>query len=359
MIQQLQRRMSRVSRAWACAALVLTTSNSCGKDKSGPSATAPSEPKPVERKYGLTPEQASQVLVEVGDTKITLGEFAERLGSLSPYLRARYHSPERRAEFLENMVRFELLAKEADKRGFTHSPDVERVKRQAMVQQMMQDLFDRGGIALSDITDEEIKRYYDEHPSEFTKPAQVRASHILFKDRKEAERSLKELQQHPGDMELFRKLARERSHDAATKANAGDLRYFSAAPDPAGETDEPARPASVRQAAFALANVGDLAPEVVHSEQGFHVLALTGKREALTRTLEDARRMVQNKLWRQKREEAIDKFVADLRAKANVQENADAMAKVQIKDASGKSIPITDTGAPKNAPTHAAKTAQP
>ncbi|HEY2736708.1 MAG TPA: peptidyl-prolyl cis-trans isomerase, partial [Polyangiales bacterium] len=60
--------------------------------------------------YGLTPEQSAQVLVKVGDTKITLGEFAERLGNQLPYLRARYHSPERRREFLENMVRFELLA---------------------------------------------------------------------------------------------------------------------------------------------------------------------------------------------------------------------------------------------------------
>ena len=142
-------------------------------------------------KYGLTPEQAAQVLVEVGDTKITLGEFADRLGSQSPYLRARYNSPERRREFLENMVRFELLAAEADKRGFTKSDDVERVRRQVMVQQMMSDLFDKGGLKLTDITEDEIKRYYDEHLSEFDKPAQVRASHILFKDKAAAERRSK------------------------------------------------------------------------------------------------------------------------------------------------------------------------
>src|SRR5688572_1316361 len=87
----------------------------------GGAALACDKPKPAEQKpaapvaapeadkkdlkYGLTPEQASQVLVEVGSTKITLGEFAERLGSQSPYLRARYHSPERKREFLDNMVR--------------------------------------------------------------------------------------------------------------------------------------------------------------------------------------------------------------------------------------------------------------
>jgi peptidyl-prolyl cis-trans isomerase C len=321
----------------------LAAASGCGDKK--PEAAAPAKQGKQETeqpaadksnlKYGLTPEQAAQVLVEVGETKITLGEFAERLGSQSPYLRARYNSPERRREFLENLVRFELLAAEAERRGFTKSDDVERVRRQVMVQQMMADLFDKGGLKLTDITDDEIKAYYDEHLTEFDKPAQVRASHILFKDKAGAEQALKELKQQPQDMELFRKLATQRSLDATTKANGGDLRFFSEAADPKGESDDPERPAAVRKAAFSLANVGDLYPEVVQSERGFHVLKLTGRREALKRTLEDARRMIQNKLWRSKREQAIEKFVTELRDKANVQENPDALARVQVKDALG------------------------
>jgi peptidyl-prolyl cis-trans isomerase C len=330
------------------------TATACGDKKPAPEATpavregssadkaAPGQDK-SDLKYGLTPEQAAQVLVEVGDRKITLGEFAERLGSQSPYLRARYNSAERRREFLENMVRFELLAAEAERRGFTKSDDVERVRRQVMVQQMMTDLFDKGGLKLTDITEDEIKRYYDEHISEFDKPAQIRASHILFKDKAAAESALKELKAQPTDMDLFRKIAEQKSQDAATKASGGDLRFFSEAVDPKGETEDPERPAAVRKAAFSLANVGDLYPEVVQSERGFHIVKLTGRREALKRTLEDARRMIQNKLWRSKREEAIEKFVADLRAKANVQENPDALARVQVKDSLGN---VASPGSP-------------
>ena len=354
-----------MTRVWAALCLSCSLS-AAGCNKSTPSqsidpkadkpAEAASDTKP-ELKYGLTPEQAAQVLVQVGETKITLGDFAERLGSQSPYLRARYNSPERRKEFLDNMVRFELLAAEADKRGLSKTEDVERVRRQVMVQQMMQDLFDKGGLKLADISDDEIKRYYDSHASEFNKPAQVRASHILFKDRAAAEQALKELKQKPGDNELFRKLAEQKSQDAATKANAGDLRFFSETlgDDKSGETDEPTRPAAVRKAAFSMANTGDLYPEVVQSEQGFHILKLTSRRDALQRSLDDARRMIQNKLWREKREQAIEKFVADLRAKANVQENAEALAKVQVKDGQGNAstpgaaptAPATDPGKKK------------
>jgi peptidyl-prolyl cis-trans isomerase C len=311
------------------------------------SATKPNKVEPAktaEQQYGLTPQQAAQVLVQVGDTRITLGEFAERLGSQSPYLRARYHSPERRREFLENMVRFELLAKEAERLGYTRGEEVERVRKQVMVQQMMQDLFDKGGLKLSDVSDAEIEHYYTQNLSEFDKPAQVRASHILYKERAPADKALALLKQKPNDMDLFRSIAQTDNTDPATKHGYGDLRFFSETPDPSGETDAAERPLAVRKAAFSLDKVGDIYPSVVESPLGFHIVKLTAKREALKRSLADARRMIQNKLWRAKREEAIDKFVADLRAKANVQEDAAALAKVQVKDALGRIGTVRPTG---------------
>lgn len=318
--------------AASCGALVCA----CHDEKPKESERADPKQIPVVSSYGLTPEQSAQVLVKVGDTKITLGEFADRLGNQLPYLRARYHSPERRREFLENMVRFELLANEAEKRGYEKSDDVERVRKQVMVQQMMQDLFDKGGLKLSDVSDAEIKAYYDANAAEFDKPAQVRASHILFKNKASAELALNALKQAPTDMELFRKIAQTENTDPATKDSFGDLRFFSATPDKNGETDEPVRPDAVRKAAFSLSKVGDVYPQVVQSEQGFHLIKLTGQRAAMKRSLEDARRMIQNKLWRSKREAAIEKFVSDLRAKANVQENPAALAKVRVTDGTGK-----------------------
>jgi peptidyl-prolyl cis-trans isomerase C len=315
--------------ALACVAVLSACDEKKDEQASG-TAASDKATKP-ELQYGLTPEQSAQTLVTVGPTKITLGEFAERLGGQSPYLRARYNSPERRREFLDNMVRFELLAKEAQKRGYEQADDVERVRKQMMVQQMMQDLFEKNGVQLSDVTDAEIKQYYDTHKGEFDKPAQMRASHIHVKDKSVAERLLAEAKEKPEDMQAFRKLAQENNTDPATKDSYGDLRFFSAVADPEGEEGEPERPEAVRKAAFTLKNIGDVFPEAVQTNAGFHIVKLTGKREPMTRSLEDARRLIQNRLWRQKREQAIEKFVADLRAKANVQESADVLSKVQVK----------------------------
>lgn len=337
------RKHASVLLALGALLLVMGAAAGCGdKPEKAPETKGQGDDsKKDELTHGLTPEQAAQTLVKVGDTTITLGDFAERLGGQSPYLRARYNSPERRREFLDNMVRFELLALEAEKRGYEKAGEVERVRQQMMVQQMMQDLFEKQGVKLADIDDKDIESYYAANKAEFDKPAQVRASHILVKDKALADKLLKELVAKPEDMQRFRQLAEQHNEDPATKSNAGDLRFFSATRD-AGETNEPERPDAVRKAAFTLKNVGDVYPELIKTDKGFHIVKLTGKREAMTRSLEDARRLIQNRLWRKKREEAIEKFVAELRAKAKIQESAELLAKVQVKEGAPGTVDTRD-----------------
>jgi peptidyl-prolyl cis-trans isomerase C len=291
------------------------------KDKTA----AGTEKKPV---HGLTAEQAAKVLVKVGDTTITVGQFAERLATQSPYLRARYQNADRRREFLDNMVEFELLAIEAKKQGFDKKPDVERAKKQKMVQKLMKSLFDEKGGQVSDVTEAEISAYFDRHKDEYQKPEQVRASHILFKDKALGQRVLKQLLAAPEDMQLFRKLAEQYNQDPTTRDRAGDLRFFSR-PDQKAK-DESDVPDAVRVAAFALKKIGDLHGSLVESPQGLHIVKLTGKRDAYTRTLEEARRSIQNRIWRERREKAIDTFVNELREKANVQENLALLDQVQV-----------------------------
>lgn len=342
--------MTHASRhLWWLALLVAGCSSSCDEKQAGATQGAPAtQPAPeVGTSHGLTAEQAAQPLVKVADTTITLGQFAERLGSQSPYLRARYTSAERRREFLDNLVRFELLALEAKKRGYQDAPDVKRTRRQMMVQEMMKDLFDENGIKLADISDADIQAYYEAHSQEFSKPEQVRASHIVVKTAAEAKALLEQLQTRPSqgaahkpgtvaraqgapavEMQAFRALAQKHNIDPETKERFGDLRFFSRSPadDEKGESI----PVTVREAAFSIQKTGDLHPEVIESKAGFHIVMLTGRRAAMNRSLDDARRLIQNRLWRERRQAAIDAFVEELRKKASVTENAELLQKVVV-----------------------------
>jgi len=283
---------------------------------------------------GLTAEQAAATLVQVGDTRITVGDFAQRLAEQSPYLRARYNSPERRREFLENMVRFELLAQEAHRRGLDDDTEVRHTRDQVMIQQMMKAEFE-DRIRLTDITDEEISAYYTAHEDEFVKPAQVRVSHIAMADRAAAQRVLTQILANPTDVGLFRQLAEEHDEDPETRGRFGDLRFFSRPGEPGDAHDRV--PREVAEAAFGLEQIGAVAPHLVHVGSVYHVVKLTGRRAALNRTLTEVRRPIQNRLWREKREQAIQTFLTRLRTEAHVEENANVLAdiRIDIPDAPG------------------------
>lgn len=319
--------------------LGLLTTLACGKHEPSPAAD-----KAVLKRHGLTAQQASEALVVIGNDTITVGDFAEQLADKSPYLRARYQSPERRRELLDELVKFELLAAEARKRGLDQSEDVQRTKRQLMVQQMMKAEFD-DKVKLSDISDADIKAYYDAHPEEFNKPAQVRASAIISKDPAKARKLLKQLVEAPQDDALFRQLASSANDDAELRERAGDLQFFSRPSERA--PDDPAVDPALAEAAFSLEKVGDLAPEPVKTAHGWAIVKLTGKRKQLARTLEQTRRTIQHKLWRERREAAVEQFVGSLRSEAGVRENWDLLSQVKIEPAV---LSAPDAGAASAAP---------
>jgi peptidyl-prolyl cis-trans isomerase C len=270
-------------------------------------------------KHGLTEAQANEVLAKVGDRTITVGEFADRLASQSPYLQARFESPERRKEFLDNLVRYELLVYEAKRRGYADEPEVATARRKAMIQELINQEVD-APLEAKGITDEEVQAVYDANPTEFDRPAQVRASHIFIKDRSRAQQVLKQVKE--GDRVGFSQMARDESEDQSTKSDGGDLNFFTA--------DAEEVPAAVRDAAFSIQKVGSVYPKLIAEGGGYHIVMLTGKRAELKRTYEQAKRAIRHKLMRERREAAMEALTKRLRAETKVEIDYDALKEVRV-----------------------------
>src|SRR5262249_14722524 len=118
---------------------------------------------------GQNPGDLKEAVAKIDDVTITVGEFQSRLNQQSPYIRARYTSMERKKEFLDNMVRFEVLAREAQHKGYDKDVEVIRTMKQVMIQKLMKDEFDNR-VKLEDIKDDECLRFYKEHNDEYNKP---------------------------------------------------------------------------------------------------------------------------------------------------------------------------------------------
>ena len=157
----------------------------------------------------------------------------------------------------------------------------------------------------------DVERAYQQDIDQYTTPEQVRASHILLetegKDeaqvRARAEALLKQVKSGAD----FGALAKEHSEDEASAAQAGDLDYFG-------------RGRMVKEfedVAFSLApgQVSDL----VRSQFGFHIIKVTDKKPASTRSFDEVKAQIADQL-------------ASERAQAQANEMAAALAK-DIKSA--------------------------
>ena len=108
---------------------------------------------------------------------ITDAELAQRFSEMNPYARARFQTVEQRRDYVEGLVRFELLAQEAVRRNLQNDPEVVEAARRVMVQQLLKKELDEG---TGGVTDAQVAAYYQAHTSDYVKPAMTRLSHIAF-----------------------------------------------------------------------------------------------------------------------------------------------------------------------------------
>lgn len=270
-------------------------------------------------------EELGAPLAKIDDVTITLGEFEDRINRQSPYIRARYTSLEQKKEFLDELVKFEILAKEAARRGYDKDPEVVRTMKQVMIQKLMRDELD-ATITADSVKDADMKAYYDANVAEFVKPEEVRAAAIILKNKAQADRVLLEARGDAGKTNKgFRDLVQKYSSDDDTKLRGGDLRYF--------DVTAKEIPAAVIKAAFALVNIGDVSGVVDAGNGTYFIVKQTGRRKAAAKSFDEAKPQIRNKIFRDRRVAAQKALIEQLRAQAKIEVNEANLAKVRIDTA--------------------------
>lgn len=270
---------------------------------------------------------SSVVLAQVDDTVITEADIKELLARYAnqPFVLARYSTPEKKKELLDSLIRYDVLAIEARKRGYEHDPEVQRVAKEKMVRLFTQhEILD--AIKPTDVPEADIAKYYQDHAAEYGRLETVRASQILVKDRAKASKALAEARSlQKTDTKGFRDLVAKYSEDSDSKPRGGDLTQFDRS------TTEVPKP--VVSAAFALKEAGDLT-DLVSTDKGFVVLRLTDRRPALSRSLEEARSEIQRRLLEELRTRKKKDYVDEARKTMRIEINEAALAKLELAFAS-------------------------
>jgi len=274
-------------------------------------------------------KRRAQVIASFVGGQITVGDVEDIINQKNPFMRKRYLSTKQLEPLLDEMIRSELLATEAEKRGYDKGKEVTYAVKQHAVQSLIKEEFEEK-VTLDSVPAADVKKYYDDNINQFVRPAKCRVNYILLSTRQEAMTLMPEAKK--ADLRAFRDLARKSSIDEQTKLRGGDLRYF----DKKGAINERLEtkidPAIVR-AAFALKNVGDVAPSPVKVKGGFAIIKLSGKRDADSRSLKDAEPQIRKQLWRQNRKKLMDDFIAQLREQYKPESHPELMDAIEMEQA--------------------------
>lgn len=269
----------------------------------------------------------ARVYARIGDSSITVGDIEDAVASQTPFQQQRYASdPAALRALARRLVDLRLMAAEARRRELDRTPRVREVTEGNLVQLLVRQAIDLR-ITPRSIPDADVDAYYQSHLEEYARPAMARASHVLLATEAEATALLAECR--TADVARFRQLARDRSLDTETQQSGGDLRYFTRDGRPMGDVGRPVDAALV-QAAFAIREVGECAAAPVRVGDRFSVVKLTGLRQADQTPIEAAREGIRRSLWRQRRDQELERMVSEIKSRVRVTRRDELVTLVEL-----------------------------
>ena len=343
--------------AWL-AIFVVVLGASCRKEPSSetrrpePNAPVKVDTKSVEPKK-ITKATADDVVVTVNGQVITEGRLQEEINKLAKRI-----SPEQfeknkekiRQQTLGALIAIQLLEEKIKAANIvaTEEDVLRQVKEVASLQKLtveeFKEMLVERGVDFDDwkeqmeferrvrlksqrkfdvadvlkVTESDANDYYTKNIKRYEVPEHVRASHILIKpdtsdpntDPNEAKAKalaraqglLKQVKEEDAD---FAELAKANS-DSPSGKKGGDMGF-----QPRG-----AFVASFEKVAFEL-KVGQIS-DVVETPYGYHIIKVTDRKEAYTKTFDEVKEQIKKVLMQRKQLEYIPKHIESLKAKAKI-----------------------------------------
>ena len=262
----------------AAALLAIATTTATAQDKAAPSAQAAAN-KPITVNGKPIPKARLEFIVK------------QRAAQGQP------DNEQVRRTLLDNLINQELLSQEAERKGFSKSPDIQiqiDLSRQAALARAVVEDY----LKAHPVREDAIKSQYEVVKAQ-RGDKESRARHILV----ETEATAKELIDKLKKGEKFEDLAKQ-SKDPGSKDRGGDLDWASAGN-------------YVKPFADALSKLdkGKLTDAPVQSQFGWHVIRLDDVRSTPFPPFDQVKQQIQNAL----QDQEVQKLVGELRAKAKIE----------------------------------------
>lgn len=239
----------------------------------------------------------NKILATVGGNPITSTEVDEFLANLGQRAES-YNNPQGRALVLKQLIDSKLLLLDARRNLFEAEADF-RLQLSKLRDNLLASYAAEKAIAAAKrVSDDDIKKYYEENITKFESGAVVNASHILV-DSEELANTLYE-KIASGEI-TFEDAAKENS-SCPSKNNGGSLGEFTKG-QMVPEFDE---------AVFSM-EVGEITKTPVKTQFGYHLIKLNSKEESRTAAFDDVKAAIREHLETESQRAAYDSKINQLK----------------------------------------------
>jgi peptidyl-prolyl cis-trans isomerase C len=263
-------------------------------------------------------------LVRVNDVAISLEEFRQMSEQQPLEGKMRLLNEKGLRDYLDNyVINREVLYQEAKQKGLDKNKaikmKVEDLRRAMVIDALLEQVLK----GKSEVSDNEIQKYYQENRSRFTEPLEINIRHIVLN----SESALKEVLKRLAEGGSFEKIASLYNVDKS-RENGGNLGYIRR-----GQLAPTF--AQFEEVAFSLQKRGDTS-EVVKTPLGYHIIQLLETRGTALKPFNAVKEKIRFFLQAKKRQEAYLEYIKDVRSRAKIMINEKLWAEEEKRE--GKSI---------------------
>jgi peptidyl-prolyl cis-trans isomerase C len=271
----------------------------------------------------ITPEQMPIVEVQCLD-RLILVQILNGMANDAEKARGKAEA-DKRLELFQR--RGDVLQRQLKALGMTQESLYKNWSQEATFQEVLRDKVT--------VTDDQVKKYYDDNPDRFQQPELVRVNHILLltqdpktgmpisDDEKQAKKKkADQIAKRAQAGEDFSKLVKENSEDTAAKDDGGEIKF--------GREAQSIPPEFI-STAFALQT--NQVSEVVSSQIGFHIIKLTEKIPAKKVELIEVGPKIKEYLQNMEVEKMLPKYSLQLKKDASVEILDDRLKKLEDAEA--------------------------
>ncbi|MEW5744399.1 MAG: peptidylprolyl isomerase [Nitrospirota bacterium] len=273
-------------------------------------------------------------VAKVGGTTITTEDVKAEMASLPPMAQQFFMGPGGAERFVEELTKKELLYLEAKKRGLDKDKEFQRKVEEFKKITLINQLLEKEIEASANITEKDIKEFYDSHKEDFILSSQVTIGQILVKTEDDAKKVYDRIQKG----EDFGKVAAEMSADKASAKDGGKLGTFKKG-DLSPELED---------AVFRLKR-GEVSMPI-RLKDGIHILKVLDLKGS-TVEFEKVKGLISQRLVAERQKNSFDTFIENLKKTYKVDINKEAAQKLSLAPtapaAPGGHPPVQTPEAPK------------